>query len=479
MSELSSRLAKALSSSKRVYRDLIKLIGIDKVSNRAVDILIYSHDYASVNVLKLLNLEIDTLPHVVVWPESVDDVVEVIRYAYVNNIPIYPYGGGSGVSRGFAPERGGIVIDLKRMRSIQLDEENLMVAAEAGVNGMTLESYLNFKGYTLGHIPQSICESTVGGWVATKAVGQFSIKYGGIEDMLLGIEVVIPPGRIVFLKPHPRTATGPDLRRLFIGSEGVYGIVTKAILRIWPYPEKKVKLSFATESFEEALEYVRQVLKAGAKPAVIRVYDEVETLRHFYWLEEVRGKSITIFVIEGSSKLVNAEVSIVKELFKGEELGEKPVNYWLRTRFIAKEIPEYAPLGLVFSTIEAAAPWSKLTGLYHEVGKAIKEVKGTLVVSVSATHFYLQGACLNFTFIGLPPTGTSPYEYYSKVLSAAMKAVLKVGGTISHHHGVGRVRTPWLKEEIGDSACDLLEKIKEAIDSKGIMNPGSTRCRHE
>lgn len=473
MPELNSKLAKSLSSSGRIYKDLVKLLGADKVSNRSVDILIYSHDYAPINLHRLLNLELDALPYVIAWPESVDDVIEVIRYAYANDVPIYPYGGGSGVLRGFAPERGGIVIDLKRMRSIELDEENLMVTAEAGVNGMLLEEYLNYRGYTLGHIPQSLYESTVGGWVATKATGQFSTKYGGIEDMLLGIEVVVPPGKIISLKPHPRTATGPDLRRLFIGSEGIYGIITKATLKVCPYPEKRVKLSFATETFEEALNYVRHILRAGASPAVIRVYDRIETLRHFYWIGGIKGKSVTIFIVEGNSRIVDAEASIIKEIFKGKELDEEPVNHWLRTRFIVKEASEYAPLGFVFDTIEVAASWSKVIRLYHEVIKAMNEVKGTLVASAHASHFYPQGACLYFTFGGLPPTGISPYEYHSKVWAAAMEAVLRVGGTISHHHGIGRVRAPWLKKELGDEAYELLKKLKKVVDERGIMNPSN------
>ncbi len=471
--KLRESLLRAIERSEKLYRDLTKLLGENKVSNRAADLLVYSHDYAPINLHRLLNLDLDTLPHVVVWPESVEDVVKVVRYAYENRVPIYPYGGGSGVLRGFAPERGGIVVDMKRMRSIELDEHNLMVTAEAGINGAILEQYLNYRGYTLGHIPQSFYESTVGGWIATKATGQFSTKYGGIEDMLVGIEVVVPPGKVVRLGPQPRTATGPDIGRLFVGSEGVFGIVTKATLRIWPYPEKRVKLSFATSSFEEALEYVRLILRAGARPAVIRVYDWIETLRHFYWIKGIKGKSITIMIIEGNSRIVDAEVDIVRSIFRGEELGEEPVDHWLKTRFIVKEASEYAPLGFVFDTIEVAAPWSRVAALYREVVEAMKSIEGTLVASAHASHFYPQGACLYFTFGGLPPSGTTPYEYHRRVWEAVMKAVLKVGGTISHHHGIGRVRAPWLAAEIGAAGFELLKKVKSAIDERNIMNPGN------
>lgn len=471
--ELRERLSIAVEKSQQLYRDLSVLLGEGKVSNRPVDLLLYSHDYSPANLHRILDLDLEGFPYVVVWPESVREVVEVVRYAYEKRVPVYPFGGGSGVLKGFAPELGGIVVDLKRMRSVKLDERNLMVEAEAGVNGYLLEQYLNFKGYTLGHIPQSIYESTVGGWVATKATGQFSTKYGGIEDMLLGLEVVVPPGRVVELKPHPRTATGPDLRRLFIGSEGVFGIVTKAVLKVWPYPEKRVKLSFATESFEEALEYVWAILRAGARPAVIRVYDWIETLRHFFWIKGIKGKSLTVMVIEGNRRLVDAEVEIARSTFRGEELGEEPVDHWLRTRFVVKEASEYAPLGFVFDTIEVAAPWSALAKLYREVVSAIESVEGTIFASAHASHFYPQGACLYFTFGGLPPSSLTRYEYHERAWRAAMEAVLRVGGTISHHHGVGRVRAKWLAAELGDAGFELLKKVKRAIDERGVMNPGN------
>lgn len=466
-------LVRAVESSKRIHRDLVKLLGDDKVSNIVTDLAVYSHDYTPINLHKILNLDLETIPCVVVWPESVQDVVEIVKYAYENHVPIYPYGGGSGVLRGFAPEHCGIVVDMKRMQSISLNEYDLTVAADAGVYGVILEQYLNYKGYTLGHIPQSLYESTVGGWIATRATGQFSTKYGGIEDLLLGIEVVVPPGRIVKLEPHPRTATGPDLRRLFIGSEGVLGIVTKATLKIAQFPEKRVKLSFATKTFEEALEYTRLIIRRGVRPAVVRIYDRIETLRHFYWIRDVKDEPITIMVIEGPSSLVDAEADIVRGTFKGRELGEEPVDYWLRTRFVVKEASEYAALGFVFDTIEVAALWSRVVPLYREVIEAMKRVDGTLVASAHASHFYPQGACLYFTFGGLPRAGTTPYEYHRKVWEAAMDAVIRVGGTISHHHGVGRIRAPWLKAEIGDAGLELLQKLKRAIDDRGIMNPGN------
>ncbi len=459
---------------EQLYDDLVKLLGIRKVSNKLIDRIMYSRDYWPIALHWFMRGVVPAIPDIVVWPESTEDVVKVVKYAYEKEIPIVAYGGGSGVLGGAMPEKGGIVIDLKRMRRIKIYPRDLLVEVESGTYGMILENYLNKHGFTLGHIPQSLYTSTVGGWVSTKAIGQFSTKYGGIEDMVAGIEVVVPPGEVVVLKPHPRTSTGPDLRHLFIGSEGIFGIITRVFLRIWRYPEKRVFLSYATDTIEEALERVRTIVQSGVKPAVVRIFDKIETKKWFYWIKQAKNKVATIFVIEGNSKIVDAEAEIVKEAFKGTIfLGEKPVKHWLKYRFVVKEVSEFAPLGFVFDTIEVAINWSNATKLYYEVIKAMRNVEGTLLASAHASHFYPQGVCFYFTFGGIPPKGMTKFGYYAKVWEAAMKTTLKLGGTISHHHGIGRMRAPWLPLELGKMGYEILRKVKHAIDEKRIMNPGN------
>jgi len=442
----------------------------EKISTREVDLVSYSHDYWPITLHWLIKGEVPALPDAVVWPESTEEVQLVVRTAYELNVPVYPYGGGSGVLGGTVPEGGGIVVDLKRIRDVALNEEDLIVEAGAGVNGYYLEKYLESKGYTLGHFPQSLYPSTVGGWIATKATGQFSTKYGGIEDMVLGLEVVLPWGDIVDLPPHPRTATGPDLRRLFIGSEGVFGIVTRAWLKIWPMPEERVMVSFVSESLNDALESVRRILRRGAKPAVVRIYDEIETKRHFYMFDEAYGKIMTVMILEGDKNVVEAERKIVEEEFQGRPLGEEPVEHWLKTRFDVKEASEFAPLGVVFDTIEVSSRWSNAVRLYENVRKAMMNVNGTLFASAHASHFYPQGVCFYFTFAGVPRG--DPFEYYESVWDAAMRATLESGGSISHHHGIGRQRRKWLPEEL-DKAIEVLRRIKEALDERHVMNPGN------
>ncbi|AIF70091.1 dehydrogenase [Palaeococcus pacificus DY20341] len=452
-----------------VISKISSLLGNEKVSTKEVDLLSYSHDYWPITLHWMLEGKVPALPNAVVWPESTEDVVKVVKIAYEEKVPIYPYGGGSGVLGAAVPEYGGIVLDLKRMRSLELYEDDLLLEAHAGVNGYYLEKYLNKKGYTLGHFPQSLYPSTVGGWIATKATGQFSTKYGGIEDMVLGLEAVLPWGDVITLKPHARSATGPDLKKLFIGSEGTLGVVTKAWLKVWPYPEERIMLSFASEGLEDALLSVRRILRRGAKPAVIRIYDKIETKRHFYKFDEAYGKVATVMIIEGDSNIASAERKIVEEEFKGKPLGEELVKRWLKTRFNVKEASEFAPLGVVFDTIEVSVHWSNALKLYNNVINAMRSVKGVLFASAHASHFYPQGVCFYFTFASTP-RGKSPTEFYNDVWNAAMKATLESGGAISHHHGIGRQRRKWLKEELG-SAFELLRRVKRALDEREVMNP--------
>ncbi len=466
-----SKKKKRASKVDKVIKKLSDTLDGGRLSTQRADLLSYSHDYWPIYLHWMLEDRYPSVPDAVVWPESIEDVRDIVRWCYRGKVPIYPYGGGSGVLGGAVPEKGGIVVDLKRMRSLKLHKKDLLVEAESGLNGYYLEDYLNERGYTMGNIPQSLYPSTVGGWVGTKALGQFSTKYGGIEDMLKGIEVVVPPGKLIELKPHPRTATGPDLRKFFVGSEGTMGIITKGWFKIWPEPEKRIKLSYASNSLKDAVESIRRIMRRGAEPAVIRIYDEIETKRHFYEYDDIYGKVATVMIIEGDETLADAESKIVREEFVGKEKGEKPVDHWLETRFSIKEASEFVPMGVVFDTIEVAVGWSGAAKLYENVVGALKPIKGVLFASAHASHFYPQGICFYFTFAGTPPRKKDAEGFYQQAWEEAMKAVINSGGTVSHHHGVGRQRRRWMSEEL-EEGYELLKKIKQKVDKRGIMNPG-------
>ncbi len=459
-------------NQNNIIEEIKETIGENNISTKKTDLYSYPYDFWPITLHWITKNKYPTLPLAVVWPKSSEDIQEIVKICKKYETAIYPYGGGSGVLGATVPDKPGIVVDLKKMRKISINKDNLIVESEPGVNGFYIEDYLNYRGFTLGNIPQSLYPSTVGGWVGTKATGQFSTRYGGIEQMIAGIEVVLGSGEKVFFKPHPRTATGPDLRQLFVGSEGIFGVISKVWLKVWPYPEKKVKLSFVTDDIKDALMSVKRVLQSGARPAVVRIYDKIETKRHFYPFDEVVGKIATVFVVEGDSRLVDADVEVIKDCFKSSSLGEDIVDRWLETRFNVKEAAEFVPLGVVFDTIEVAVGWDKAVSFYENVVADMKKVKGVLFASAHASHFYPQGVCFYFTFAGMPPRKMSHEDFYNSVWKTAMDSTVRNGGTISHHHGIGRQRGSWMSDELGESGMKLLKKIKKSVDEKEIMNPG-------
>jgi alkyldihydroxyacetonephosphate synthase len=416
--------------------------------------------------------KIPALPGAVAYPENTEEVAEIVRLSAKHKVPLVPYGGGTGVVGGAIPVSGGLVLDLKKMnRILEVNDESLLVKVQAGINGWRYEEALNRLGYTGGHIPQSMPSSTVGGWIACRAAGQFSTKYGKIEDLVVSVEAVMPNGKVVKSKTVPRSATGPRLEQLLLGSEGVLGIITEATLRIFPFPEKRVLLSFVFEEVERPLEAVRKILRRGFRPAVVRIYDEAEARLHFRNLKELEGKTLLLFVSEGDAKLTDLEAEVVTEECRkkgGTFRGEEPVKHWLKTRFDVHLVAEMIKTGAVIDTIEIASTWDKATELYHRTIESLHAVDGTVHASGHFSHFYQDGACLYLTFAGFP---TSPDEYYWQAWGAVMETTLKLGGTISHHHGVGLVRARWIREELGEY-LEVLKKIKNAIDPLKIFNPG-------
>ena len=441
------------------------------VSVKESDRVIYSKDYWPIALRWHLDGKLPALPDCIVWPENEEQVAGIIKIANENHIPVVPYGEGSGVLGGVVPVKGGIVVDMRKMdKVIAIDDESLMVTVQAGINGMNLERYLNHNGYTMGHIPQSLYCSSLGGWLACRAAGQFSTKYGKIEDIVIAMKAVLADGSIISSKAVPRTSTGPRVERLLLGSEGTLGIITEATLKIWPYPEERAMLSFTFDDISRALEAVRKIMRKNVYPAVVRIYDENETLRHF----QVKNKCMLILLMEGAKELVELEKSISLNICKeegGEERGDGPVKHWLETRFNVKESSEFVPKGFVFDTVEVSTSWKNALALYRAVIKAMRGVDGVVVASGHASHFYPQGVCFYFTFGGLPLKHSTPFKFYESVWDSIMDACLRQGGSISHHHGIGLMRAKWLNKEMG-ARFEMLEKIKRAIDPGKIMNPG-------
>jgi alkyldihydroxyacetonephosphate synthase len=447
-----------------------RIVGDEHFSQRECDLISYSLDYWLYGIFLSQQGKLPSLPSAIISPRNSEEIQKIVRYANEYKIPVTPFGGGSGVLGGAIPLNGSIVLNLQRMsRLLNLDETSLVAELEAGIMGANLELELNHRGYSAGNIPQSLSCSTLGGWISTRAAGQFSTKYGKIEDMVLGMEVVLPDGNLLNIKAVPRRSVGPSLKDLFLGGEGTLGIVTKATLSVHPLPEMTIKQSFVFPSVEVAIDVVRKILRAEARPAVVRIFDEAESERYF---PRIGRKVTTIFISEGESEYTSLDGKVIRRICKesgGKSSGEEPVDIWLKKRFDIGLGPIIMQYGGVVDTIEVSVLFKDSAGLYRDMVAAMKAVEGVLEVSGHYSHFYREGACLYVTFAGIPK---DPLRYYQDTWSAAMEATLKNNGSISHHHGIGFWRMQYMQQELGASGVKILKSIKNALDPKDILNRG-------
>jgi alkyldihydroxyacetonephosphate synthase len=434
----------------------------------------HSRDTWCLSVLRSLRGTLTARPLCIIIPVTVEEVSEALQYANQHRLAVVPFGGGSGVCGGVLPDDGAVVIDLRRMnRILELNETALTVRVQAGMMGNAFEAALNGAGYTMRNFPQSIDLSTVGGWVSTRAAGQYSTRYGSTEDMLLALEAVLPDGHVVRTRVGPRSATGPDLRHIFLGAEGTLGVVTEATMRIWPLPEHSSGQAFGFASLHDGLEAIRLIMRAGWRPPVVRLYDGVETARLFPDVS-TGTNSLLILLSEGPAALTAAEAAACAGVCAaqgGQAVGDGPVRRWLAER---NQVPGFEPFlerGLVLDTIEVATTWDRIDDLYREVVAALQAVDGILVASGHSSHSYAQGTNIYFTFVARPRDAAQAEATYLSCWAAAMDATLRCGGTIAHHHGIGRLRTRWMEAELG-GGITVLRALKHALDPNGIMNPG-------
>ena len=406
-------------------------------------------------------------PGVVARPASTEQVSAVLAVAHERGVAVTAQGGRSSVLGGAVAPDGAIALDLTGLdRILDIDDVSGLVRVEAGVFGPELERAVNDRGFTVGHFPQSFDISTVGGWLACRGAGQFSNRYGKIEDIVRGLTVVLASGEVVELGGRgPRQAVGPDLVQLFVGSEGTLGVITAATLVLHRAPMAQSRAAYGFPSFAEGLDSCRRVFQRDARPAVLRLYDEVESARNFQL-----DTCALVVLDEGERALVDATMGIVAEECRDATvLDEAIVAHWLERR---NDVSALAPLwenGVCVDTIEVAGPWSVLEHMRSRVVAELKALPDTLLASVHQSHAYLDGACLYFTFAGRPEG--DPTEYYRAAWDLATHCVLDAGGTLSHHHGVGRNRARYVEGALA-SALPVLESLKASLDPTGILNPG-------
>jgi alkyldihydroxyacetonephosphate synthase len=428
-------------------------------------------------------------PAVVARPTDSGQVAAVLRACHDARVPVTAVAGRSGVCGSSIPLFGGVSLDLCGLAGIvDIDTTSLLARVLPGTFGPDLESGLRAHDVTLGHWPQSMDLSTVGGWVACRGAGQYSTRYGKIEDMVTGLEVALADGRVIRTGGSgPRAALGPDLSQLFIGSEGTLGVITEAQVRLHPVAPAEGRRAYGFSGFAEGLEVCRRVLRRGATPAVLRLYDHTESTRNF----ELVDLSALVVLDEADQAMVAATLAIVDDecaAVGAASLDLGIVERWVQHR---NDVSALAPLyraGIVVDTIEIAAPWSALPSIYDTCVSALLGIDGTLAASAHQSHAYVDGACLYFTFAGRmperhpasPPDAGVPDDaeadawaegYYTSAWRVVMDAVRAHGGAISHHHGIGINRGRFMADALG-GAFDVLVSLKDSLDPRGILNPG-------
>ena len=362
-----------------------------------------------------------------------------------------------------------MLLDLTAMAGVvSIDDASLTADVLPGTFGPDLEAELRSHGLTLGHWPQSMDLSTVGGWLACRGAGQYSNRYGKIEDMVVGLDVVLADGRTISTGGAPRSAVGPDLTQIFVGSEGTLGIITSARLRLHPVPSAERRAAFGFATWDEGVDACRRILRRGATPAVLRLYDEAESARS----HGTDGYLAVLLVLdEAEQGLVDATMSIVAEECGGAKtLDADLVERWLQHRNDVSALEALIRKGFVVDTLEIAAPWSRLPALYRTTTQALLAVPHARASTAHLSHSYGDGACLYFTFAATPPLDAVDTTYVA-LWDAGTRAVLADGGNLSHHHGVGLNRDRFVGDTLGGGA-EVLAAIKSSLDPAGILNPG-------
>ncbi|MGB9683471.1 MAG: FAD-binding oxidoreductase [Candidatus Bathyarchaeales archaeon] len=451
-----------MNDKQSIVKKLVEIVGEENVLTEKCDLICYSRD----RYPPLVFPKNFVIPLAVVRPVTTSEVQKIVKLANKKSIPLVPRGGGTSFSGSAAAIENGIIIDLTRMNHIiDIDEDEMHAKVQAGVVIQNLEEKLNQKGLTLGHDPGSFPSATVGGSIATNALGWRAGKYGEMARLVLGLEVVLPTGIVIKTRYMPKSSTGFNVKGLFIGSEGTLGIITEAILQVSPSPEKRTLLFYAFSNFQKAQKSLIKILKTGLTPTTMLVVDE-EGVKEFTKDEEKAPKAGLILGYEGLKEEVEAEAERSVKILEEEggiNLGENAAqNFWLSRH----DMYSIMNLGGTYDNIDTAVPVKKSVEYYEYLKSWSKKYK---VKSLGISSWMLpQNVSIDLVFDESFP---EKVEEYLKVRDEAVKKALQLDGTLSYCIGIG-IRYPHLMKEEHRSALEVMRVVKKALDPKNIMNPG-------
>jgi len=469
-----------------VREELEAAVGAGNMTSDRLARVAHTRGWSTPDLLKLRSGDASDAPDAVVSPGSHDDVLRVLEICTRHRVAVVPFSGGTSVVGGLAPVRDAfdavIALDLRRMDALtSIDTESHTATLQAGMRGTRAEQLLGGHGFTLGHFPQSYEGASIGGYAATRAAGQASAGYGRFDEMVVGLVLATPRGTIT-LGTAQKSAAGPDLRELVMGSEGTLGVITEVTVRLHAVPELRVYDGWRFDSFEQGAAALRTLMQDGPVPTVVRLSDETETAVN---LSDPAGSSgsgsggcLAIAGYEGATDEVASRrvaASAVLAAAGGEALGTAPGEAWRAGRFLAPYLRDsLLDRGGFVDTLETATFWSNLAHLRAEVTTALTAVLTELgtppVVMCHISHVYETGASLYFTV--LCAQGDDPIAHWHEAKLAANAAIRAAGATITHHHGVGTDHRDTYALEIGPLAIEVLRAVKNTLDPAGILNPG-------
>lgn len=468
---------------QEIIKSLQNIVAADRVLSDEQSVLEAAKDYCGFRVYQRADGK-NFAPRAacVVKVQSAEEASRVLKFLNDNKIDVVPRTGGSSVTLGVEPQEGGVILDGSLMnRILEINEENMTVTALCGTPLEYLENTLNEKGYTAGHFPQSLPMASLGGLVATRSIGQFSTLYGGIEDLVVGLEAVMADGEIVRIKNVPRRSCGPDLRHLFIGCEGMLGFVTEVTLKLFKYrPDERWMCAYGIKDMHAGFQMLHELMADGYRPAVARLHDAAEVLMvlGLHNTGIPAGYGMLLFLCEGPKAIADATGAAIEAYAKKYEavsLGDKPVRSWLQTRndvCYKMDAGQYYKMGCVADTCEISGNWDVIGKIYDAVTtRAMDENENLMYVGGHSSHSYMQGTNIYFTFAFMENSSETAQEDYMKVIKVIMEETLRYGGSIAHHHGSGKYRTAWMPQEHG-SSYPLMYQLKDALDPNHILNKG-------
>ena len=470
------------------HRDaLAAIVGADYFRVDDQGRLLRAGGKSTLDLLRRKDSGVQNAPDAVLLPQTDDEIVAILQYCSDHGIAIVPFGGGTSVVGGLDPIRGDfgavISLDLRRLTELHaLDEISGEAELGAGLTGPEAERLLGERGFSLGHFPQSFQFATIGGFAATRSSGQDSAGYGRFNDMVRGLRTVTPAG-VLDLGRAPESAAGPDLRQLMIGSEGVFGVITRVRVKVHPVPAASSYEAWSFPDFATGADALRAVVQTGAGPTVIRLSDEAETgvnlaTTESIGEEQITGGCLAITGFEGTQAHVesrHAETRAVLQAAGGTSLGEGPALAWEHGRFNAPYLRDsLLAAGALCETLETATNWSNVPALKVAVTEALTKSLGEsgtpALVLCHISHVYPTGASLYFTVVA--GQRGNPIDQWHKAKTAASEAMMRTGATITHHHAVGADHRPWMRDEVGDLGVAVLQAVKSTLDPAGILNPG-------